>query len=412
MKRLTQIFILTMAIGLLSGCGKDMTSKSVTDVEATAKDEAKIQDESKETKILNSENQSIQEENSEKQSTQEEISENQSMQELETEIENQESEEATNADNEISLEELSNMYVDCICEIEKTCDTLDELAFATVDVNNDGIKELLYAKSSVNAAGVYVCFYDNGQIIKTGPFGCYGGIKYAPAEGKIISVMDNMDYMKYELINIDENYETDIEQKFEIEPHSEEDSYVYFLDDEEVTESEYSKAFEKLKSMDAKCLDYDDMFMYNWTTSDPDIIAQHLVKLLEEDEPSRDYHMIIPMEEKKKLVGTWEIYSSELEGEITYAKDKNINGKITVHEDYTVDLDYGRHRMNGMRIDFYNGSFNDYADNTDWYVVIDAIEEDGTTIYMNVSNDDQLTVNTISEGEMLVSLWDIYNRVK
>ena len=95
---------------------------------------------------------------------------------------------------------------------------------------------------------------------------------------------------------------------------------------------------------------------------DSEVIASHFVKLLEGDEPSRECHMIIPMDEKAKLIGTREMYSSEIEGDISYAKDGNVSGKITV--------------------------------------------------YMNVSEDDQLTVNTIGEGETLISLWDIYNRVK
>lgn len=391
MKRSAQIFLLMLSVIMLAGCGKDTTSELKTD-EANTKAE-----ESAETEIQNSENQDIPKQN---------------LKVQDSETQNQEASDAENDALTVSVEELSDKYTDCIINIEKDCDTLEELAFATVDVNNDGIKEMLYAESSVNAAGVYVCFYNDGQIITTGPFGCYGGIKYAPKEGKIISVMDNMDYMTYELINIDENYETDVEQKYEIEPGSDEGSFVFFLDDEEVTDLEYSNAFAKLKNMDVRCLDYDDMFMYSWTTADPDIIAQHLAKLLEEDEPSRECHMIIPMVEKAKLIGTWEMYSSEIEGEISYAKDGGVNGKITVHEDYTVDLDFGRHEMSGMYMDFYNGSFNDYADNTDWYVVIDASEEDGTTIYMNVSEEDQLTVNTIGEGETLISLWDIYNRAK
>lgn len=391
MKRSAQIFLLMLSVIMLAGCGKDTTSELKTD-EANTKAE-----ESAETEIQNSENQDIPKQN---------------LKVQDSETQNQEASDVENDALTVSVEELSDKYTDCIINIEKDCDTLEELAFATVDVNNDGIKEMLYAESSVNAAGVYVCFYNDGQIITTGPFGCYGGIKYAPKEGKIISVMDNMDYMTYELINIDENYETDVEQKYEIEPGSDEGSFVFFLDDEEVTDLEYSNAFAKLKNMDVRCLDYDDMFMYSWTTADPDIIAQHLAKLLEEDEPSRECHMIIPMVEKAKLIGTWEMYSSEIEGEISYAKDGGANGKITVHEDYTVDLDFGHHKMSGMYMDFYNGSFNDYADNTDWYVVIDASEEDGTTIYMNVSEEDQLTVNTIGEGETLISLWDIYNRAK
>ena len=367
MKKSAQIFLLMLSVIMLAGCGKDTTSELKTD-EANTKAE-----ESAETEIQNSENQDIPKQN---------------LKVQDSETQNQEASDAENDALTVSVEELSDKYTDCIVNIEKDCDTLEELAFATVDVNNDG------------------------QIITTGPFGCYGGIKYAPKEGKIISVMDNMDYMTYELINIDENYETDVEQKYEIEPGSDEGSFVFFLDDEEVTDLEYSNAFAKLKNMDVRCLDYDDMFMYSWTTADPDIIAQHLAKLLEEDEPSRECHMIIPMVEKAKLIGTWEMYSSEIEGEISYAKDGGVNGKITVHEDYTVDLDFGRHKMSGMYMDFYNGSFNDYADNTDWYVVIDASEEDGTTIYMNVSEENQLTVNTIGEGETLISLWDIYNRAK
>ena len=45
-------------------------------------------------------------------------------------------------------------------------------------------------------------------------------------------------------------------------------------------------------------------------------------------------------------------------------------------------------------------------------MVIDALEEDGTTIYMNVSDKNQLTVNTISEGETLIFLWDIYDNAE
>lgn len=298
MKRIAQIFLMAMIAGMLAGCGKDTIQESGADVESSVTDEANIKtEESVETEIQDSETQ------------------------------NQNSHDVEDVALAISVEELSDKYTDCIDNIVKDCDTLEELAFATVDVNNDGIRELLYAESNVNAAGVYVCFYSNGQIITTGPFGCYGGIKYVPAEGKIISIMDNMDYMKYELVGIDEKYETDVEQKFEIEPTSDGSSYVFFLNDEEVTEREYSNAFSRLKNMDVRCLDYDDMFMYNWTTADPDIIAQHLTKLLEEDEASREYHMIIPMEEKAKLIGTGEMYSSEIEGEISYAKDGDVSGK-------------------------------------------------------------------------------------
>lgn len=316
------------------------------------------------------------------------------------------------SDETTSVEDLCKAYVDYIEEIAKNSDTTDELVFATVDVNNDGTRELLYAESNVNAAGVYVCFYNAGKIVPAGPFGCYGGIKYAPTEGKIISEMDNMDYLTYELATIDENCQTNVEQRYGIEPNSEDDSYHFFLDDEEVDESVYTDAFKKLQDMDVRRLDYYDMYMYTWCNSPSDPIGQRFEKMLLEDEPSKECHMIIPMVEKAKLIGNWEIYSSEIEGEISYAKDGAVNGKVTVHEDYTVDFDFGRHKMSGMMMDFYQGSFNDYADNTDWYVVIDASEEDGTTIYMNVSDEDQLTVNTIGEGETLLSLWDIYNRAK
>lgn len=311
-----------------------------------------------------------------------------------------------------TVEELSKVYAEYISKIAGESDTAEDLVFTTADTNNDGVKELLYAESGVNAAGVYVCFYDKGQINAVGPFGCYGGIKYAPKSGEIISVMDNMDYMTYELVAIDDKYEQSVKDKFEIEPNSEGDGYYFFLDDEEVTEEAYADAFAVLKDMDVRSIDYYDMYWYVWCNSDSDPIEQRLNKMISGEEAGRDCHMFIPMEEKAKLIGTWQMYSSEIEGEISYASDGSVGGKITVHEDYTVDLDYGNHKMKGMRMDFYNGSFNDYADNQDWYVVIDAYEEDKTTVYMNVSDTDQLTVNTIGEGETLVSLWDIYDRVK
>lgn len=311
-----------------------------------------------------------------------------------------------------TVEELSKVYAEYISKIAGESDTAEDLVFTTADTNNDGVKELLYAESGVNAAGVYVCFYDKGQINAVGPFGCYGGIKYAPKSGEIISVMDNMDYMTYELVAIDDKYEQSVKDKFEIEPNSEGDGYYFFLDDEEVTEEAYADAFAVLKDMDVRSIDYYDMYWYVWCNSDSDPIEQRLNKMISGEEVGRDCHMFIPMEEKAKLIGTWQMYSSEIEGEISYASDGSVGGKITVHEDYTVDLDYGKHKMKGMRMDFYNGSFNDYADNQDWYVVIDAYEEDETTVYMNVSDTDQLTVNTIGEGETLVSLWDIYDRVK
>ena len=311
-----------------------------------------------------------------------------------------------------TVEELSKVYAEYISKIAGESDTAEELVFTTADTNNDGVKELLYAESGVNAAGVYVCFYDKGQINAVGPFGCYGGIKYAPKSGEIISVMDNMEYMTYELVAIDDKYEQSVKDKFEIEPNSEGDGYYFFLDDEEVTEEAYADAFAVLKDMDVRSIDYYDMYWYVWCNSDSDPIEQRLNKMISGEEVGRDCHMFIPMEEKAKLIGTWQMYSSEIEGEISYASDGSVGGKITVHEDYTVDLDYGKHKMKGMRMDFYNGSFNDYADNQDWYVVIDAYEEDETTVYMNVSDTDQLTVNTIGEGETLVSLWDVYDRVK
>lgn len=282
MKKIAQILLLVLSVTLLSACGKEKPLKAV-------EGDAKIQNEIEED--IESKEQKSEEQNSEEQNSEEENYGKKNTQNTNETMQASESEEELKVAEPISVEELSDKYTDCIDNVVKDCETVDELAFATVDVNNDGIKELLYTESSVNAAGVYVCFYNEGQIITTGPFGCYGGIKYAPKEGKIVSIMDNMDYMKYELFNIDENYETNREQKLEIEPGSNEGSYYYFLDDEEVTELEYSKAFAKLKNMDVRSLDYCDMFMYDWTTADPDIIAQHFVKLLEGDDPSREYRV-------------------------------------------------------------------------------------------------------------------------
>lgn len=392
MKKSAQFILLILLAGMLAACGKENSITEKVIITDERSDETNVAETTLDEATLD--------ESASDETTSVEASSDET-----TSVE-------ASSDEIISSEDLCKAYVDYIEEIAKNSDTADELVFATVDVNNDGTRELLYAESNVNAAGVYVCFYNAGKIVPAGPFGCYGGIKYAPTEGKIISEMDNMDYLTYELVTIDENCQTNVEQRYGIEPDSEDDSYHFFLDDEEVDESVYTDAFKKLQDMDVRRLDYYDMYMYTWCNSPSDPIGQRFEKMLLEDEPSKECHMIIPMVEKAKLIGNWEIYSSEIEGEISYAKDGAVNGKITVHDDYTVDFDFGRHKMSGMMMDFYQGSFNDYADNTDWYVVIDASEEDGTTIYMNVSDEDQLTVNTIGEGETLLSLWDIYNRAK
>lgn len=400
MRKSTKFIIMTLAAGMLTACGTDKPTEVITNVEANTTIEAKTKEEAGESTETNKEssvNQNTETKNADDKKT-----------------ENQESKEASDkSEKEMpSVETLSKAYAEYIERIAIECYTPEELVFTTIDVNDDGIQELLYAESSVNAAGVYVCFYDDGQINPVGPFGSYGGIQYAPSEGRIISVMDNMDYMVYEVYAIDKNYEKDLVQKFAIEPDSEGNGYDFFWDDEEVSMEEYTEAFAKLQNMDVREIDYDDMYMYTWCSSDSDPIEKHFEKLLTGYAYSKESRMIIPMVEKAKLVGTWEIYSSQIEDSILYARDGEVSGKITVHEDYTVDLDYGYHKMSGMTMEFYHGSFNSYADNNDWYVVINAKEEDGTIIYMNVSDDDRLTVNTIGEGEILSSMWDIYTRVK
>lgn len=380
MKNKAKLFIFALAASILVACGKETPAKVAADNEVTAANEAEAE-------------------------TRKETAEPDSQR---TEVQSMEPETETNVEA-VTVEVLGKAYADYLEKVAGECYTPEELAFATADVNNDGTRELLYAESSVNAAGVFVCFYNDGNVVPTGPFGCYGGIKYVPSEGKIISVMENYDYMQYELFSIDEKFEPAKEHTYATEPDSDGEGYVFFFDDEEVTMDAYVNAFAKLQSMDVRSLDYFDMYLYEMAASDS---VEEQIKKSFAEEPSRASRIIIPMVEKEKLIGTWEMYSSEIEGEVSYAKDGNVSGVITVHEDYTVDLDYGRHKMNGMWMDFYHGAFNDYADNTDWYVVIWAYEEDGTTIYMNVSEDDQLVVNTISEGETLVSLWDVYNRVK
>ena len=191
-------------------------------------------------------------------------------------------------------EKICEAYAEYIEYIAGDCASLEELAFATVDVNNDGVRELLYAESSVNAAGVNVCFYDKGAIINVGPCGCYGSIKYASLEGKLISIMDNMDYMNYELIAIGEKFESTVERKFAIEPNSEDDSFLFFVDDKEVTQNEYADAFSKLQDMEIKSLDYDDMYLYIWCNEETGSVKSRIAKMYLEDEPSRKYDLINP----------------------------------------------------------------------------------------------------------------------
>lgn len=299
MKKPAKLILVTLATGMLVACGKEMPTVEITDIKVDAADD-------KNDKI-----EEIKETDTKTDDTHEQ------------ETQNPESAEDIKDETPVSTEKLSKAYADFVESIAEECYTPEELAFATADVNNDGVRELLYAESSVNAAGVYVCFYDNGKIVPVGQFGCYGGIKYVPEEGKIISVMDNMDYIYYDLIEIDENYESNTEQKFAIEPNSDGDGYVYFVDEEEVTEEEYADAFAKIKNMDVRCIDYCDMYMYEWCDFDSSVEVC-ISELLKNDETSRECRMIIPTEEKAKIIGTWELYSSEVEDDISYAADGDV----------------------------------------------------------------------------------------
>ncbi len=321
-----------------------------------------------------------------------------------------EQEEAVN----LSTEDLCALYVNYLNDIASQSDLVDDLVFTTVDVNNDGIRELLYAESSVNAAGVNVCFWQDGNVVNAGMFGCYGGIKYAPFEGVIISVMDNMDYMDYSVISIADPYEPQKLDRFSIEPDSDEDNkYYYFYSDEEVTHEEYAKEFAKLQQMDVRSVDYADMYMYVWCNEEYDPLDERMLKLLTEDEAGREYHMIIPADEKAKLIGTWTLYSVEIDGDVYYPEEGEYN-KVIIGDDYSVYFDYGSWGFDGGNMYFVNGSFNDGAQNRDWHVSLDGGVNPEEEIYMNVFGDDQLLVNEIYLGDFgnPVSKWHIYTREK
>ena len=341
----------------------------------------------------------------------------QSEEAKDTAVETSEAESESSAEEVSSIpteDELVKAYADFLNTLAKDNELSDELVFTVADINSDGVSELLYAESSVNAAGVYVCFYNNGNIVPVGPFGCNGGMKYAPKENRIISIVNNMDYIDYEIDEIDADYKIKTYEKFAISPDSEEEYvYHYSHNEKEVTHDEYAGAFAAVKTMDVRAVDYTDMYMYGWCNTSNDPIDKR-IKTMFGEEVGRKCNMIIPIDEMSKLIGTWNIYSSETEGEICYADEDDIQGKVIIHDDYTVDI----YRFDdeiwykNMRMNFVNGSFSDYAENTDWYVWLDGDDMGNDTFNMNLTPDGKLCLNYINEYdyEYPVANWKIYSK--
>lgn len=308
------------------------------------------------------------------------------------------------------------VFADFLENVVKESASPDEVAFATVDVDIDGTMELLYTESNVNASGVYICFLDNGEVVPVGPFGCNGGIKYISGERTVVSVVDNMDYMNYEISGIDSNYQIHTYNSYAIEPDlEEENAYIYYANGNESSHDVLAHAFEVLNGEDIRSVEYSDMYQYAWTVDSTQTLADTIKEMFTYDIPGRACHMIIPPDEKAKLVGTWNIYSSEVEGAIYYADVDGLEGKVIIHDDYTVDIYRSEEEgvwYEDMQMYFVNGCINDSAENTDWYVYLLGDDMGADQLYMNVNSDDQLRFIYMNEEdfEYPIASWGLYSR--
>ncbi len=311
--------------------------------------------------------------------------------------------------------ELCTAYTQFIEEVAHESFTPDEMVVAAVDVNNDGIRELLYTECSVAASGVYVCYYDNGVVVPVGPFGTYGSIKYEPETGRIVSVNDNGDYMDYELISINDEYETVTEDKFSYYPdENDTDITIYTHNDKEISYEDYVEEFASLQALQLRGVEYNDMYWYAWCDPGYDPLFECIGMMLKDDEYGRNCSLVIPKEEMAKLVGTWDIYSVEIEGDVYYADQDSLEGKVVVNEDMTVDIYEGedKPRRSGLRMNFVNGVYSDYFENTDWYIRLDGDYDGSDEFYISLTPDDKLFLNFINteDYEYFISSWRYYTR--
>ncbi len=100
--------MLLLAVGMLTACGKDITTEVVTDDVTT-------QNETEESA------------KAEAQKSEETYSEIQNTENLQEAIQDLESDEELNVEEPILVEELSIKYTDCIDDIVKDCETLISL---------------------------------------------------------------------------------------------------------------------------------------------------------------------------------------------------------------------------------------------------------------------------------------------
>lgn len=183
----------------------------------------------------------------------------------------------------------------------------------------------------------------------------------------------------------------------------------------ELTHDEFAREFAPLQAAEARSISYCDMYRYCWCNEEYDPLFERLNTMHESDEYGRRCSLIIPPDEKAKLIGTWTIFSHEFDGDVRFASDGDIEGRVVIDENYRVTL-YDSdteilHR--DMDMIFVNEAYSDYMENTDWYVWLSGDNMDGDEFYMNVTPDGQLCTNFINteNDEYYISAWSYYDRV-
>lgn len=329
---------------------------------------------------------------------------------------NLETDTETGTDAVPTEEDLLKAYVDYINKIAASSDYLDDLVFTVFDTNNDGIGELLYSESNVSASGVNICFYNNGSFQEIGPVGCYGSITLNPEEGTIISVNSNNDYLTYEFISLDEYDAPYTDDIFYIEPDSDKNYEWHYYDDiTEISHDEFLEKFSKYQSKTYKTIEYYDMYWYTWCNEDYDPLEKRIELMMQsQDTLGHESHLIVPIDELNKLIGTWDIFSQEFDGEINYADENNLTGKIVIDDSFNVTIysDDKKIEHKDLSVNFAYGMYDAYMNNHDWYVWLSGDNMNGDNIYISVDSDDCLEYNLINteEDDYYISVWRSYTR--
>ncbi|MBP3460181.1 MAG: hypothetical protein J6K58_13305 [Lachnospiraceae bacterium] len=117
--------------------------------------------------------------------------------------------------------------------------------FSLIYLDHDTIPELVIFDYQAHASCAKIYTYENGETVHIGEYGEYGGAGYIEREGIIFSDYDSGGNIYTTIYQIDGTKETKLQsfsQLWDFNSETEEETWTYFLDGEEVSKEQYDEA--------------------------------------------------------------------------------------------------------------------------------------------------------------------------